>query len=315
MTISYAKFRFVLNPLEPLHLPVYKGSTLRGGFGNAFKSIVCVSKGKECSDCILKDRCVYTYIFETPPPADTEVMRLYEKAPHPFILEPPMETRQQYGPGDELSFHVILIGRAINYLPYFIYTFDVLGQKGIGRGRGKFTLKSVAADEKGIEKIIYESVRNTVQSFPTNTLSFEQSSDDSTSQQTVTLEFLTPTRIVYKGKLLDNLQFHILIRGLLRRISLLGYFHCGSAPDSIDFRKLIEQAREVKVKHSRLSWYDWQRYSARQDTMMKLGGFVDSITFEGKLSEFMPCLLAGEILHVGKGTGFGLGKYKIIKGG
>ena len=48
---------------------------------------------------------------------------------------------------------------------------------------------------------------------------------------------------------------------------------------------------------------------------MKLGGFVGSITFEGNMREFMPYLLAGEILHVGKGTGFGLGKYKIIKGG
>ena len=43
---------------------------------------------------------------------------------------------------------------------------------------------------------------------------------------------------------------------------------------------------------------------------MKMGGFVGEITFEGDIEPFMPILKAGEVLHVGKGTGFGLGKYK-----
>ncbi|HDZ02552.1 MAG TPA: CRISPR system precrRNA processing endoribonuclease RAMP protein Cas6 [Nitrospirae bacterium] len=59
-----------------------------------------------------------------------------------------------------------------------------------------------------------------------------------------------------------------------------------------------------------LKWYDWERYSARQETKMKMGGFVGEITFEGDIEPFMPILKAGEVLHVGKGTGFGLGKYK-----
>jgi hypothetical protein len=35
------------------------------------------------------------------------------------------------------------------------------------------------------------------------------------------------------------------------------------------------------------------------------------ITFEGDIEPFIPLIKAGEILHVGKGTGFGLGKYSI----
>jgi hypothetical protein len=96
--ITVAQLDFTLKALEPLILPPYKGSTLRGGFGAAFRRIVCVIRDKECSDCLLKGKCVYSYIFETPPPADTAVMRKYEAAPHPFVIEPPMAKGIQVGP-------------------------------------------------------------------------------------------------------------------------------------------------------------------------------------------------------------------------
>ncbi len=41
---------------------------------------------------------------------------------------------------------------------------------------------------------------------------------------------------------------------------------------------------------------------------MKHGGLF----FEGDIGQFMPLIKAGEVLHVGKGTGFGLGKYGIV---
>jgi len=36
------------------------------------------------------------------------------------------------------------------------------------------------------------------------------------------------------------------------------------------------------------------------------------ITFEGNIEPFMPLIKAGEVLHIGKGTGFGLGRYRIV---
>jgi CRISPR/Cas system endoribonuclease Cas6 (RAMP superfamily) len=44
-----------------------------------------------------------------------------------------------------------------------------------------------------------------------------------------------------------------------------------------------------------------------------MGDFVGDIAFEGNIEPFMSLIKAGEVLHVGKGTGFGLGKYKIDK--
>ncbi len=64
-------------------------------------------------------------------------------------------------------------------------------------------------------------------------------------------------------------------------------------------------AEGVKVSAGSLRWHEWERYSARQNTRMKMGGFVGEITFEGDIEPFMDLIMAGEVLHVGKGTGFG----------
>lgn len=306
MEIAYKSFTFSLEAKEILVLPSYKGSTLRGGFGYAFKRVVCALKEKECFDCLLKEKCIYSYVFETPPPSDTRIMRKYKAAPHPFVIEPPPEKRQGYSPGTRLAFGLTLIGRAIDYLPYFVYTFDELGKIGIGKGRGRFELRDVSCEGKNI----YDSATKTLRGFTTDKVALYPSDSEPHDSKLVTLNFLTPTRLSYDSRLTLDLEFHILIRQLLRRLSLLCYFHCGIDPSGWDFKGIIEKAKEVKVRSKNLKWYDWERYSARQDARINMGGFVGKITFEGNFASFMPLIRAGQVLHVGKGTGFGLGKYE-----
>jgi CRISPR-associated endoribonuclease Cas6 len=309
-----------------LILPSYKGSTLRGGFGNAFKKVVCAVRQNECRNCLLSQKCIYSYVFETPPPSDTTIMRKYTAAPHPFIIEPPEEKKNGYKPGDKITFSLTLIGRAIDYLPYFIYTFDELGKMGIGKGRGKYELKTVRTNptlEKGgsgdfqtrIDEIIYSADSKTLKPFGPSVLILNfgilNHGEAAPRPSSLSLNFLTPTRIVYDSHLTLDLEFHMLIRQLLRRISLLAYFHCGLDTSEWDFKGIIEKAKEVKVSKRTLKWYDWERYSSRQDTRIKMGGFLGEITFEGDIGPFTSLIKAGEVLHVGKGTGFGLGKYKI----
>ncbi len=78
--------------------------------------MVCAVRKNDCSDCLLKHRCAYSYVFETPPPPDTAIMRKYPKAPHPFVIEPPDEDKQVYKPGEALEFSLVLIGRGREYL-------------------------------------------------------------------------------------------------------------------------------------------------------------------------------------------------------
>ncbi|MCF6158477.1 MAG: CRISPR system precrRNA processing endoribonuclease RAMP protein Cas6 [wastewater metagenome] len=328
MKIPYKRFTFIMEAEEEIHLPSYKGSTFRGAFGVQFKKVACTLKKTDCRDCLLKQRCAYAYIFESHSPDEANILGRVNSIPHPFVIEPPEEEKQRYLTGQTFSLGLVLIGDAIQYLPYFIYTFDLLGKNGIGRGRGSCQLREVyTVDAEDDSKLIYCSKTRKVKPFGDECIDLNQSilsavegripdTVQNTAEE-ITVRFLTPTRLKYSGKLIIDLEFHIFIRQLLRRLFLLRHYYCkDNSEDSGLFnegyhRILIDEARTTGIKVSNLQWRDWERYSRRQDTRMKLGGFVGDIVYKGIVSPFYPFIKAGEILHVGKGTSFGLGKYFI----
>ena len=55
-SLRIAKYRLTLDAVEELHLPAYKGSTLRGGFGHVFKRTVCFQKDVQSYEaCLAKN--------------------------------------------------------------------------------------------------------------------------------------------------------------------------------------------------------------------------------------------------------------------
>jgi hypothetical protein len=305
------KFTLRLRALSDLHLPAYKGSTLRGGFGQALKQVTCALKRQDSRQCLLSDRCVYVYLFETPPPADAEIMRLYPSAPHPFVIEPPLGTSEVIQRGALLEFGLIIIGKAIDYLPYFIYAFKFLGDRGIGKRQGKFILESVfAASQKG-NMLVYESEEESLRR-PPLFLTWEDVEGVCKQLEKVndlSFQFITPTRIKFEGHLVSEPEFHHLMRSLLRRLSTLSYFHCGQKLD-LDFQGLIERSRNISRVHSSVHWHDWDRYSNRQKQKMTLGGFVGEVSYHGEFAEFLPLLAWGRVFHIGKAGSFGLGRFE-----
>ena len=77
-------------------------------------------------------------------------------------------------------------------------------------------------------------------------------------------------------------------------------------------RKGFEARQRTERARTRQHEHDPERYSARQDVKMKMGGFVGEVQYVGEVREFFPLLKLGEKLHVGKATGFGLGRYEVL---
>ncbi|MDZ7262359.1 MAG: CRISPR system precrRNA processing endoribonuclease RAMP protein Cas6, partial [candidate division KSB1 bacterium] len=129
-----------------------------------------------------------------------------------------------------------------------------------------------------------------------------------TASSSLTLKFLTPTRIIHRSELTMDFTFRMLVFKMLRRVLELTYFYMPNAEINWEFHDLLVAADDITITQRNLRWEDWERYSNRQKSKMKLGGFVGDILLEGDLSPFMELLSYSEILHVGKGTTFGLGR-------
>lgn len=295
MRIEYKNIEFELKALTEIKLPDFKGSAFRGGFGHIFRKITCVLKRLNCLECPLKNQCIYSYVFETPPLENSNILNMsnYEKIPHPFIFEPPETKKKLFQPEETLNLKILLIGKAMEFAPYFIYTISELGKVGIGKGRGKFTVENINIGEKLL--------------FHLNNINIRE------SYSVLKIRAITPLRIKYNRDLVRDIEFHILIRSLLRRLSLIYYFHIKPEILIHEPKELIRKAETVKKVQDITFWYDWERYSSRQDKRMKLGGVIGEIIYKGNISIFIPYVKAGEILHVGKGTSFGLGKYEIVE--
>ncbi len=310
--LSLARYRFTLDPLEPLHLPRFKGSALRGGFGWTLKRLVCYRSRGDCKACGLGNDCVYGYLFETSPPEDAEVLRTHEAIPRPFVIQPPLDHRNTFEPGEHLDFHLILVGRSIAYLPYFALVFHELGKTGLGRSRGKYALRDVQAVHplNGHEQPVYDG--ETLLSTELDVTAEEITAwAEHLPTDHLTLRFLTPARLKHEGQFArDAPPFHVLVRALLRRLSSLSYFHCGAQWDT-DYPGWVERAQEVEMVKAHTSWLAWGRRSGRQHQRIDMGGIVGDVTYSGDLAPFRPLLALGQWIHVGKGAVFGNGQYTL----
>jgi hypothetical protein len=109
----YGNYRFRCRFDAAAELPPYKGSTFRGVFGHALKRVVCALKRQECSACILRERCLYVQVFE--PEASGSSAARNSSPPHPFVLQPPPETRTRYEPGDRFEVGLLLWGLRLGW--------------------------------------------------------------------------------------------------------------------------------------------------------------------------------------------------------
>jgi len=297
--------------LDFMELPAYKGSVFRGAFGNAFRKTVCVAKSNSCTECILINQCLYSYAFESPVSDQSMICKNYSFAPHPFILIPPLDTRHSYEAGHIFHVELILIGKAIESLPYFIYAMIRMGELGLGKQRGQFRILSAKAMDENSKytETIYQN--ETMMPIKTIlTLEHAQQKARQLRSDQIALNFITPLRIQKNGQLNDNPSFNLIMKNCFRRMTSLLYFHCQDQSPPF-YEDAIEQSKYIQKTNSNTSWQSWSRYSSRQKKRHKLGGLIGEMRFEGDLATFLPYLVACSWVNLGKGTAFGLGKYVI----
>jgi hypothetical protein len=305
--LPIGRFAAVFSAETEVRLPAYAGSAWRGAFGHSLKRALCVTRLPACSDCLLFRSCAYAYIFETPPPAQALKMRKYPSAPHPFVLGIDMQ-EATLTPGSRYRLGFTLIGRANQSLPYMIHAFQQAGEMGVGTGHGRMRMEKLERyqPDKNCWATVY------VPGEHCDTAAGEMP-DIPPVPDAVTLNLETPLRLKRDGEIIGvgDFTFGALFAQLLRRISMLTYFHT-ETPLETDFSALTQAARGVQCVKANLRWFDWKRYSSRQKREMAVGGLLGEITFSGAdIEPFWPFLWLGQYVHVGALTSMGLGRYRI----
>ena len=344
--------RFHLVPEEELCLPaVNKGNSLRGGFGAAFRRLVCVDLTWDCAECSLRYACPYTKVFNPFIPPEATQFTGNQNIPRPFVIKPPLTTQTEYAAGALLVFELVVVGSAIDYLPYFIVSFRELGATGFGLNRARVQLtrvEAIAAD--GAPTIVYEARSNVVRPAPPmmlqvgekNTppepkgerrdrfqvdsdpaheaseahLSIQRQFPTTSKENEISLDFLTPATLRV-GSTVDRdgmIVRHPAFHHVLKRLRdrvNALATFYGNGPLDLDFKALGEAAEQIQTADDQTRWVERSRFSRRRDVSHDLSGFVGAVTFRGDMTPFRPLLRIGEYVHVGKNAVFGNGWFVI----
>jgi hypothetical protein len=306
----YGRYTFDCQIDENAILPTYKGSTFRGVFGHALKHVTCALKQQECERCLLVSRCLYPFVFETHLTRSTGKNENVSSPPHPVVICPDTTKKKEFGPGESLPVTLTLLGKVNENLPYFIYAFQEMGRRGVGKTlngkRARFTLSKVTHRSD----TVFSSKTGRIQTpalLPELFFSNPSEKNSDSAVLKVKVNFETPMRIKFEKDIPKAMDFETLVRHMLRRMSSLLNHH-GSGEPRLDYKGMIERSRSVRIIENTMAWLDWQRYSSRQDKKMFMGGFTGSVVYEGAIGEYLHLLDFCSRVHVGKNTVFGLGK-------
>ena len=282
---------------------------LRSCLGAALRSVCChLDHDVSCVDCEpdLRGGCAYQYLFDTVRPDDAPRLKGVRDIPRPLVLHSPERTREQVRTGDPLQVDLVLVGRAVEFLPHVVVALGRAGALGIDSGRVQYMLERVEQETEQGTRLLFDRNRQQAEPRPESGPPRRYAAGDA-----LEVRFVTPTCLVSAGQAQRRVEFSVLIRALLRRISSLSFFHCGHELQ-LDFPALVAQAAEVHVESCDTRWVTSSRYSRRQARRIPRYGVEGSVVYRGsRLKEFHPLLALGTVLGVGKNTTSGMGRFEV----
>jgi hypothetical protein len=296
LTFSEFFVKFAYEKESKLKSSLFPGAEIRGTLMMKSKQMFCVNKANfdNCKDCLLRYKCNYSLLFETPLPKQSNIMKKYDEIPHPFAMAVLPEK-------ENITLRFVLFGEYIDSFPFiYLALSDSMKTKGLkivdARNFDEQILKNGSIETNYLKK--------TVNDFSSNKEPLSN----------IRIDFISPLRIKYLNKLVNqtNFEFHHLIRNLLRRVSLLLYFYVGEKVDG-DFKSITNQAEQIKIIGSDLKWLELDRFSMRTKQTLLLGGIIGNVLLGKDSSEFLPLLSLGHYTQVGKNISFGHGYFEIVK--
>lgn len=304
-SIRYVKLHFEIEFIEDTVMPIYKTSAFRGGMGEMLLRMNCI-KNRNCEACDFESECLVRRIMYSKMEIQPAFMTKGDSVGYVLDCE---NYQENFSRGDRLRFDLTLFGKTIVYFAQILDAFFRLGMYGVGKNHSQYQIVEVT-NSKGKEilrgndilmgryqaQTVAEYVRYRKRQF-----TGDESQDDK-----VRMRFKTPLALKYQGNMLKEFNAEAIIAAIKRRIYILNCFEGTEVDWDADSPGVIPTITKQKHRQAGIP-----RYSNRRNEKMLLRGIEGECFLESVQDEMLSLLLAGELVHIGKNTSFGFGRYRV----
>jgi hypothetical protein len=310
--------RFTLQARTLVHLGPQAGAQIRGALWAALEKFACTDPQAQSR----RDHSHHCPMCRLVALETAEGMRGVNP-PRPFAIQPPLghdaQEDRRYQSGERFTLGISLFGDAADLFPYICKAVYDVGDIGVGYGRGQFTLVGIEAFDPltGQKQDLFQGGRITAS--PALPITQDQISRavSTIGSNSLQLHFLTPTQLTgEQGRMASTPDFPRLVSRLLERCQAMETHYTPQPASTETWRErylsLTTQAQSIQQVRCDTRWVNIRSGSRRSNTTTSVGGFVGKAVYEGDLSPFLPWLLWGQSLHVGKNAVKGNGWYTIL---
>ena len=311
LQIRYIKLHFTLVFTEDGQLPRHKASALRGGMGRALLTANCI-RNENCDSCDFSEDCLVQRMMYPEMKIRPEFMKT--KDSEGFIIECE-DTREWFQSGDELEFNLLLFGRTIVYFNQYLNAFYYFGMQGIGAKRVRFQILKVTntRGERLVEGTsVYKERYQII--YLADYVRYRLTSADIRKvikADRCRLVFQTPLTLKYKGEMQEHFTPDALLAAIDRRIYILNCYE--GCEQYIENGRVPVEEHLPTVLNERVWPEKVPRYSGTQRSKVTFSGIRGWSDLENIDETMLALLLAGELLHIGKNTSFGFGRYTLVE--
>lgn len=306
--LSVLQLQFTVRAVDALAFGDQPGSALRGALYEALAAKFC---GVGFAESTPEHRAVCP-VCRLLAAEDDQAGRGRD-LPRPLTIEPPLGMTT-VAAGVTFTFGISLVGWAQGALLYVLRAMELVGRRGLGRGRSRLQVLEVkeASSLDGRERLL---VQGRVVRQPQLCVTAAEVSQAAAQRigsqpwQPLGLELLTPMRLTSGGHLVHKVDLAVLCQRLVERCQNL-VEHCAIPAADVQplprtewaqlHREIGAAARVVEITADNTYWVEARSGSRRQQRYTEIGGLVGSLELAGDTAPLLPWLLWGQCLHIGK---------------
>ncbi len=305
LQIRYVKLHFTLEYIEACTVPEHKVSAIRGGIGEMLLRQFCI-RDRNCEKCDFLSECPVQRILYSKPEIEPAFMGQGDSVGYVIECE---DHREEVDEGDETRLNILLFGKSIIHFSQILEALHILGMQGYGKNCARFVITSITNTlgeellEDGSIRMDRYQIRLVSDYVEYRKRQLKKEGYDGTC----TLQFSSPVTIKHQGQFIHDFQPDALLAAAARRVYILNCYEGidtdrHALQEGLEAVKEAQSCRQVKV----------DRYSSRKGEKMTLHGFMGSVRLTDVSERALEMLLVCELIHIGKNTSFGFGRYRIL---